>query len=104
MGHHDWLRYHDALASRHALYVPSHPGFGGSERLEWMMNVRDCAGWYLDALDDLGLDRVSLLGFSPGRLAGRRDGRHEPRPIPQSSSWSAPPASSRPRARYTTCS
>ena len=66
MGHHDWLRYHEALAQHHSLYIPSHPGFGKSERLDWVMNMRDYAGWYLDALDDLGLERVNVLAFSLG--------------------------------------
>jgi pimeloyl-ACP methyl ester carboxylesterase len=66
MGHHEWLRYQEALAGRHTLYIPSHPGFGKSERLDWVMNMRDYAGWYLEALDDLGLDQVSVVGFSLG--------------------------------------
>ena len=66
MGHHDWLQYHEALARRHTLHIPSHPGFGKSERLDWIMNMRDYAGWYLDALDDLGLGQVSVIGFSFG--------------------------------------
>ena len=68
MGHHDWLQYHEALAQRHTLLIPSHPGFGKSERLDWVMNMRDYAGWYLDALDDLGLEQVSVIGFSFGGL------------------------------------
>ena len=30
------------------------------------MNMRDLAGWYLEVLDDLGLDRVNLMGISLG--------------------------------------
>ena len=66
MGHPGWLRYHQALAQHNTLYIPSHPGFGKSERLDWVMNMRDLAGWYLDALDDLGLGQVSVVGFSFG--------------------------------------
>jgi pimeloyl-ACP methyl ester carboxylesterase len=65
-GHPGWLRYHEALAQQYTLYIPSHPGFGKSERLEWVLNVRDLAGWYLDALDDLGLDRVHVMGLGLG--------------------------------------
>ena len=46
--------------------IPSHPGFGKSPRLDWIMTVRDLAGWYLDALDDLGLGRVNVMGLSLG--------------------------------------
>jgi pimeloyl-ACP methyl ester carboxylesterase len=66
MGHPGWLRYHEALSQRHTLYIPSHPGFGGSERLDWIMNMRDMAGWYLQALQDLGLGQVNVIGLSLG--------------------------------------
>ena len=66
LGHPGWLRYHAALAQHYTLYMPSHPGCGQSERLEWVMSMRDLAGWYLDALDELGLVQVSVLGGSLG--------------------------------------
>ena len=66
MGHPGWLRFHETLAQRFTLYIPSHPGFGKSERLDWIMNMRDLAGWYLDALEDLGLGRANVIGFSLG--------------------------------------
>jgi len=61
-----WLRYHAALAQHYTLYMPSHPGCGQSERLDWMMHMRDLAGWYLDALDELGLLQVPVIGGSLG--------------------------------------
>ena len=66
LGHPGWLRYHEALAQRHTLYIPSHPGFGKSDRMEWIMNMRDMAGWYLEAMDELGLGQVNVMGFSLG--------------------------------------
>ena len=66
MGHPGWLRFHESLAQHHTLQIPSHPGFGESERLDWIMNMRDMAGWYLEALDDLGLGQVNVVGFSLG--------------------------------------
>lgn len=35
----------------------------GSRRVEWIMNIRDLAGWHLDALDDLGLGPVKVVSF-----------------------------------------
>jgi len=61
-----WLRYHAALAQHYTLYMPSHPGCGQSERLDWIMSMRDLAGWYLDALDELGLVQVPVIGGSLG--------------------------------------
>jgi pimeloyl-ACP methyl ester carboxylesterase len=66
LGHPGWLRYHTALAQHYTLYIPSHPGYGRSERLEWIADIRDLAAWYLDALDELGLDRLPLLGLGLG--------------------------------------
>jgi pimeloyl-ACP methyl ester carboxylesterase len=66
MGPSAWLRFHEALAQRYTLLAPSHPGYGASERLGWMTSVRDMAAWYLDALDDLGLHEVKVIGLSLG--------------------------------------
>src|SRR5919109_1487706 len=66
LGHPGWLRFHEALARQHTLYIPLHPGFGSSDRLDWVTNMRDMAGWYLDALDELGFGRVHAIGFSLG--------------------------------------
>ena len=66
MGQPGWLRYHEELARHYTVYAPSHPGFGVTDRLDWVMNVRDMAGWYLRALDELGLDDLNVLGFSMG--------------------------------------
>jgi pimeloyl-ACP methyl ester carboxylesterase len=66
LGYPGRLRFHESLAQRYTLYIPSHPGFGKSERLDWITNMRDLAGWYLDALDDIAVGRVNVMGFSLG--------------------------------------
>ena len=66
MGHHSPLKYHEALAQHYKVYIPSHPGFGNTQALPWIMNMRDMAGWYLQALDELGLGQVNVAGFSLG--------------------------------------
>lgn len=66
LGHPGWLRFHTALAQHFTLYVPYHPGYGKSDALDWVMNMRDLAGWYLDALDDLQLGQVPVVGLSLG--------------------------------------
>ncbi|MGQ4810213.1 2-hydroxy-6-oxo-2,4-heptadienoate hydrolase [Candidatus Entotheonellaceae bacterium PAL068K] len=66
MGHPGWLRFHDALAQQYALTLPMHPGFGTTARLNWVTQVRDLASWYLEALDDIGLDRLPILGCGLG--------------------------------------
>ena len=66
IGHLGALRYQEALAQNYTVYVPAHPGFGQTARLDWVMNMRDLAGWYLMALDELGLRSVNAIGFSLG--------------------------------------
>ena len=66
MGHHVSLKYQEALAQNYKIYIPSHPGFGKTPALPWIMNMRDMAGWYLHALDDLDLGQVNVVGFSLG--------------------------------------
>ena len=60
------LRFAEELASDFTLHMPAHPGFGITDRLEWIMSVRDLASWYLRAIEELGLERVNVLGFSLG--------------------------------------
>jgi pimeloyl-ACP methyl ester carboxylesterase len=69
--HHDignpgWLPYYMELAENHTVYVPSHPGFGKSERPEWARNVRDIACIYQRLLKDLGLNSTAAVGLGFG--------------------------------------
>ncbi len=60
------LRYAQALADHFTVYLPSHPGFGKSERPAWMRNVRDLAiahGWLLKVL---GIDSTAVVGLGFG--------------------------------------
>jgi pimeloyl-ACP methyl ester carboxylesterase len=66
IGHHSWLSSHEALAQDYTLYIPSHPGYGKSPRQDWIMNMRDMSGWYLGAMDDLGLGEVNVMGLGIG--------------------------------------
>ena len=49
------LPFYDALARRFTVYVPSHPGYDGSERPNWMRSVRDVAVTYQLLLASIGL-------------------------------------------------
>jgi len=61
-----WFPYHDALAARFQVFAPDHPGFGQSERPEWLEGIDDLVFHYIDLLDTLGLDRISVVGTSLG--------------------------------------
>ena len=66
LGHPTWLSFHENLSKDHTLFIPSHPGYGNSPQMDWIMNMRDMAGWYLHALDEMDLPPVNVLGLSLG--------------------------------------
>ena len=69
--HHDignpgWLPFYQALAQSSQVVVPSHPGYGRSERLDWLRSVRDVAVIYQALLADLDIQDISLVGLGFG--------------------------------------
>jgi pimeloyl-ACP methyl ester carboxylesterase len=60
------LPFHDALARHFTTLVPSHPGYEGSERPEWLRSVRDVAVVYQRLLAELDLAAVTLVGLGFG--------------------------------------
>ena len=61
-----WLPFFDRLAERHQVLVPEHPGFGGSDDPPWLRSIADLAMFYLDLVEEAGLDDVHLIGNSLG--------------------------------------
>ena len=61
-----WLPFHQELASHFTVYAPSHPGYGKSERPQWMRNVRDLAVVHNWLLKVLGLDSTNVVGLGFG--------------------------------------
>jgi pimeloyl-ACP methyl ester carboxylesterase len=69
--HHDvgntgWLPFYDMLAGSFTVHVPSHPGFGKSDRPEWMRTVRDMAVLYHWLLQKLSRQPVTMVGLGFG--------------------------------------
>jgi pimeloyl-ACP methyl ester carboxylesterase len=66
----DRLPFYDALARRFTVLVPSHPGYDGAPRPDWMRNVRDLAAVYQWLLGELADTRaagtVSVVGLGFG--------------------------------------
>jgi pimeloyl-ACP methyl ester carboxylesterase len=60
------LPFHDELARQFTVIRPTHPGYDGSERPDWMRNVRDLAVLYQWLISDQGLDGVALVGLGFG--------------------------------------
>lgn len=66
VGNPGWLHFHEELARRFTVYLPAHPGYGGSERLEWMRSVRDLAIVHTWLLKHLRLESLSVVGLGFG--------------------------------------
>src|SRR5262245_40797065 len=56
----------DELARDHALIIPSPPGFGRSERPDWITGVDDISYLFLALIDRLGLKNLAVVGCSLG--------------------------------------
>jgi pimeloyl-ACP methyl ester carboxylesterase len=65
-----WLAAQQRLAQDRTVFMPTHPGFSPSERPPWLETMADLARFYLWFLQELGLERVALVGhFMGGWLA-----------------------------------
>ncbi len=62
-----WIDAYARLAKDFDLIVPSLPGYGRSERPDWIMGARDLAAWATWFARDIGLRApVDVIGFSLG--------------------------------------
>jgi pimeloyl-ACP methyl ester carboxylesterase len=62
----EWPAILDTLAERFDVIVPDHPGFGASEIPAWIDDVSDVAYLYLDAIEQLKLSGLHVVGQSLG--------------------------------------
>ena len=62
----DRLPFYDTLAQSFDVLVPHHPGWGKSERPQWLRSVRDIAAMHSWLLGELGVSDVSLVGLGFG--------------------------------------
>ena len=61
-----WPSYLQGLAERFTVYVPSHPGYGQSERPDWLETMGDLACFYTWFMEQQGLDGARAIGHSMG--------------------------------------
>ncbi len=68
-------------ASDHAhVYVPTHPGFGGTTRPDWLNSIGGLAELYVALVEQLDLTDVTVVGSSIGGwIAAEMALRHSPR-------------------------
>ena len=46
LGYPGWMTWNERLAQERTLVIPLQPGFGRTERIDWIRNYRDLAGLY----------------------------------------------------------
>ena len=61
-----WLKYAQELAEEFTVYIPSHPGFGNSEKPEWIQSMTDLTFFYSWLIEELQLENCNVMGFSIG--------------------------------------
>jgi pimeloyl-ACP methyl ester carboxylesterase len=66
LGYPGWMAWNEKLAQDRTLIIPLQPGFGQTPRIDWILNYRDLAGFYSQALRELKLDPIDVIGFSAG--------------------------------------
>ena len=66
----DFRAVTSGLADRYRLIAPDFPGFGKSSKTVPDYSIRSHAAYCIDLLDDLGIDRAHLVGFSMGGGVG----------------------------------
>jgi len=65
-GNPGWLEFHNTLSARHDVILPTLPGWDGTQRGDWMRSVRDLASVCSLLLDELGVDKATIVGLGFG--------------------------------------
>ena len=65
-GNSGWQHYHEELSKTYKVYVPSQPGFNGTERPDWVYSITDVCHFNRALVNTLGLDQYILMGSSMG--------------------------------------
>ena len=71
-----WRRYHDQLAEQCTVYAPTLPGFGASERPDWVESFFDLARFSLWLVQALGLEKSALGGHFIGGWLAQKPKEH----------------------------
>ncbi|MDA1258505.1 MAG: alpha/beta hydrolase [Chloroflexi bacterium] len=64
----EWTPLLEGLANGHTVIAPRTPGFGESTGTEKLHDIHDLTFFYLDLLDELGLDNLPIVGHSLGGM------------------------------------
>jgi pimeloyl-ACP methyl ester carboxylesterase len=61
-----WNPYLERLSARFDVIAPDHPGFGHSPELPGVDSIPTLVEHYVSAIDDLGIERLDIVGASLG--------------------------------------
>ena len=56
----------DKLNPDFQVIVPEHPGYGYSDKPDWIKSISDVAYFYMDFIEHLGLSNIHMMGNSMG--------------------------------------
>jgi pimeloyl-ACP methyl ester carboxylesterase len=76
-----WDPFLEALAEGHTVYAVEHPGGADSEALEQLPGIWELVLFYDEILDELGLERVAVVGHSFGGMVGAELAANSPRRV-----------------------
>jgi pimeloyl-ACP methyl ester carboxylesterase len=79
LGYSGWLSWNERLAEERALVIPLQPGFGRTERIDWIRSYRDLAGLYSQIIRELGAEPIDVIGFSAGGFIAAEMAAADPR-------------------------
>ena len=65
-GHEGWLPFHDTLSASASVYAPAHPGYGETERPDWLETITHQAVFYHWFIERAGLAGLDVAGFGIG--------------------------------------
>jgi pimeloyl-ACP methyl ester carboxylesterase len=61
------MPYHEKLTANYSVHAPSHPGYNGSERPDWVDSIPDIARFHLAYLrQEMPEEKAIIMGFSMG--------------------------------------
>ncbi len=76
-----WSPFLELLSSQYTVFAPLQPGFEEVEGLESLYDVVDLALYYLDLLDELGVDSARVVGHFLGGMVAAEMAALSPRNI-----------------------
>ena len=66
LGWEGWMSWCDRVGQHRELIIPLQPGYGDTDRVDWIMGYNDLAGFYGRMLREQGWAGADAIGFSAG--------------------------------------